>query len=83
MATEGGRVAVNDVAEDHRLKGVVEEIGGFPAPTDISDPVAVRGMVANVEANLGRIEVLVCNAARMTMAPFLDEPLDQWWEQTT
>ncbi len=81
MAAEGGVVAVNDIAEDDRMKAVVEEMGGFPAPADISDPAAVRRMVENVEANLGPIEVLVCNAARMTMSPFLEEPLEQWWEQ--
>jgi 2-hydroxycyclohexanecarboxyl-CoA dehydrogenase len=81
MASEGARVAINDVAEDERMKGVVAETGGFPAPADISDPVAVRRMVSDVEANLGPIEVLVCNAARMTMMPFLEEPPEQWWQQ--
>jgi NAD(P)-dependent dehydrogenase (short-subunit alcohol dehydrogenase family) len=81
MASEGARVAVNDVSDDDRLKGVVAEMGGFPAPADIADPVAVRRMVGDVEAALGPIEVLVCNAARMTMMPFLEEPPEQWWEQ--
>lgn len=81
MAREGARVAVNDVSEDARLRGVVDEMGGFPAPADIADPVAVRRMVSEVEAALGPIEVLVCNAARMTMMPFLEEPPEQWWEQ--
>ena len=81
MASEGARVAGNDVADDERLQGVVAEMGGFPAPADISDPEAVRKMVADVEAALGPIEVLVCNAARMTMKPFLEEPLEEWWPQ--
>jgi NAD(P)-dependent dehydrogenase (short-subunit alcohol dehydrogenase family) len=81
MAVEGARVAVNDVAEDERMKTVVAETGGFPAPADISDARAVRRMLASVEAELGPVEVLVCNAARMTMAPFLDEPPEQWWQQ--
>jgi NAD(P)-dependent dehydrogenase (short-subunit alcohol dehydrogenase family) len=81
MASEGARVAVNDVVDDERLKGVVAEMGGYPAPADIADPAAVRRMVSGVEAALGPIEVLVCNAARMTMMPFLDEPPEQWWPQ--
>jgi len=81
MASEGARVAVNDVSDDDRLRGVVGEMGGFPAPANIADPVAVRRMVSDVEASLGPIEVLVCNAARMTMMPFLEEPPEQWWEQ--
>ena len=81
MASEGARVAVNDVADDERLRGVVAEMGGYPAPADIADPAAVRAMVIDVVAALGPIEVLVCNAARMTMMPFLDEPPEQWWPQ--
>ena len=81
MASEGARMAVNDVADDDRLKGVVAETGGFPAPADIANPVAVRRMVSDVEAGLGPIEVLVCNAARMTMKPFLEEPPEEWWPQ--
>jgi NAD(P)-dependent dehydrogenase (short-subunit alcohol dehydrogenase family) len=81
MAHEGARVAVNARIDDDRLRRVVGEMGGFPAPADIADPAAVRRMVAEVEATLGPIEVLVCNAARMTMMPFLEQDADQWWEQ--
>jgi NAD(P)-dependent dehydrogenase (short-subunit alcohol dehydrogenase family) len=81
MAHEGARVAVNARIDDDRLRRVVGEMGGFPAPADIADPAAVRRMVAEVEATLGPIEVLVCNAARMTMMPFLEQDPDQWWEQ--
>jgi NAD(P)-dependent dehydrogenase (short-subunit alcohol dehydrogenase family) len=44
-------------------------------------PDANSAMVADVAANLGPIEVLVCNAARMTMMPFLEQTPEQWWEQ--
>lgn len=81
MAKEGARVAVNDLLDDERLKGTVGEIGGFPAPADIADRGAVRRMLGEVEEALGPVEVLVCNAARMTMMPFLDQPPEQWWEQ--
>jgi NAD(P)-dependent dehydrogenase (short-subunit alcohol dehydrogenase family) len=81
MAHEGARVAVNARLDDDRLKGVVREMGGFPAPADIADPAAVRRMVSEVEAAFGPIEVLVCNAARMTMEPFLEQDPDEWWEQ--
>jgi len=81
MAAEGARVAVNARMDDDRLKSVIGQMGGFPAPADITDPVAVRRMVREVEARLGPIEVLVCNAARMTMRPFLEQDHKQWWEQ--
>jgi NAD(P)-dependent dehydrogenase (short-subunit alcohol dehydrogenase family) len=81
MATEGAHVAVNARLDDDRLKSVVAEMGGFPAPADIADPAQVRHMVSGVESVLGPIEVLVCNAARMTMKPFLEQDPDEWWEQ--
>jgi 2-hydroxycyclohexanecarboxyl-CoA dehydrogenase len=81
MAAEGARVAVNARVDDDRLKRVIVEMKGFPAPADIADPAAVRRMVDDVEANLGPIEVLVCNAARMTMKPFLEQDEAEWWDQ--
>ena len=81
MAEEGARVAVNARVDDERLKGVVGLMGGFAAPADIANPAEVRQMVGEVEAALGPIEVLVCNAARMTMKPFLEQDAGEWWEQ--
>src|SRR6478609_4613813 len=79
MAEEGASVAVNARVDDDRLKGVVKQMRGFPAPADIANPAEVRSMVSAVEAALGPIEVLVCNAARMTMKPFLEQDSDEWW----
>jgi len=81
MALEGAKVAVNGRVDDRRLRSVVKETGAFPAPADIADPKAVSRMVASVEGTLGPIEVLVCNAARMTMKPFLEQDPDEWWDQ--
>lgn len=81
MALEGGRVAVNARVDDARLASVVAEMGGFPAPADIADRAAVARMAQAVEGALGPIEVLVCNAARMTMKPFLEQDEGEWWDQ--
>lgn len=81
MAKEGARVAINARLDDDRLARVVDETRGFKAPADIAAPEAVRQMVARVDAALGPIEVLVCNAARMTMKPFLEQDPDEWWDQ--
>ena len=81
MALEGATVAVNGRVDDQRLRSVVGEMGGFAAPADIADCEAVQRMVASVETSLGPIEVLVCNAARMTMKPFLEQDPDEWWDQ--
>ncbi|HEX6128281.1 MAG TPA: SDR family NAD(P)-dependent oxidoreductase [Candidatus Limnocylindria bacterium] len=81
LARDGYRVAINARVDDGRLREVVAATGGFPAPGDIADERAIGAMVDEVQARLGPVEVLVANAARMWMAPFLELPVEQWWQQ--
>lgn len=79
LARDGATVAVNDLRRDERLDEVVAATGGLPAPADVSDPAAVRELVAYVEASTGTVDVLVVNHAYMTMAPLVDHDLEDWW----
>lgn len=81
LAADGARVAVNARVDDERLASVVRETGGLPAPADIAEPEQVRRMFTDVEQQLGPVELLVCNAARMTMKPFLEQAPEEWWQQ--
>ncbi len=81
LASDGYRVGVNTRVDDERLSAVVAATGGLAAPADIADARAVSAMVARVESSGGPIEVLVANAARMWMSPFLDLAPEQWWQQ--
>ena len=89
LAADGAQVAVNDLASTPASTEVVEATGGFPAIFDISG-TGVTAMVDGIEKDHGPIEILVCNAAYMSMAPFLadaDERSreeqssneDDWW----
>ncbi|MEU0495543.1 SDR family oxidoreductase [Mycobacterium sp. NPDC006124] len=78
LAADGARVAVNDLAPTPALTEVVEATGGFPAVGDISGP-GVTTLVDGIEEDHGPVEILVCNAAYMSMAPFLDDDEDDWW----
>jgi NAD(P)-dependent dehydrogenase (short-subunit alcohol dehydrogenase family) len=80
LAAEGASVAVNGPVHDHRMDAVVTATGGFPAAADVSDPEAVATMVAGIERSRGPVDILVCNAAYMTMGPFVDHPDDDWWK---
>jgi NAD(P)-dependent dehydrogenase (short-subunit alcohol dehydrogenase family) len=80
LAREGATVAVNGLTHDERMKTVVAETAGFPAAGDVSDADAVARLVNDIEAARGPIDILVCNAAYMTMAPFVDHDEKDWWK---
>src|SRR4030081_724131 len=80
LAREGATVGVNGLTHDERMRAVVADTAGFPAVGDISDPDMVGKLVEDIETAHGPIDVLVCNAAYMTMAPFLDDDDGDWWK---
>jgi NAD(P)-dependent dehydrogenase (short-subunit alcohol dehydrogenase family) len=80
LAADGARVAVNDIVPSEAMDKLVAEIGGVAAPADVSDREQVRDMVKGIEDAHGPVGTLVCNAAHMTMSPFLDHPPDDWWK---
>ena len=79
LAAEGARVAVNDRHPSAELDRLAEETGGTAAVADVSDPEAVRRMVAEVEHELGPVEVLAANHAYMSMKPFVEQDPEDWW----
>jgi NAD(P)-dependent dehydrogenase (short-subunit alcohol dehydrogenase family) len=83
LAHDGARVAVNGRVDDERLESAVAAAGSRAAgfACDIADWHASAEMVRAVESQLGPVELLVANAARMTMTPLLDQPSEDWWEQ--
>jgi NAD(P)-dependent dehydrogenase (short-subunit alcohol dehydrogenase family) len=50
-----------------------------PFAADVADPVAVEALVARVVARLGRLDLVVSNAAAMAMASVEEHPLEDWW----
>jgi 2-hydroxycyclohexanecarboxyl-CoA dehydrogenase len=79
LAAEGAVVAVNDVRDDERVRAVVAETGGFAAVADVSQPEAVAAMIAGIEERAGGLDIVVSNAAAMTMGPFLEQDPADWW----
>jgi NAD(P)-dependent dehydrogenase (short-subunit alcohol dehydrogenase family) len=80
LSNEGATVGVNGRLRDARMDSVLSATGGFPAVADVSDPDAVAALVADVERTHGPVEILVCNAAYMTMASFVDHDDEDWWK---
>src|SRR5215469_11592091 len=81
LAADGHRVAVNDIADDARLRDLADQIGGVAVPADIADPGAGPELAREVAGRLGPVRILVANAAAMAMSPFLDAKPDDWWRQ--
>ena len=80
LAAAGATVVVNDRTPSPDLTRLAQEIGGLAAPADISDREQVLGLIEFVEQHVGAVDVLVANHAYMSMAPFLDHDLDDWWK---
>jgi NAD(P)-dependent dehydrogenase (short-subunit alcohol dehydrogenase family) len=70
---EGARVVAVDV-----LPEVADVPGVQPLVVDLSQPGAAAGMVADAAGLLGRIDVLVNNAAVMPDGPLLDVSEAEW-----
>lgn len=78
LAADGAAVAVNDLTDGESLAEVVASTGGFPAVGDVS-ALDVATLVDGIESARGPVDVLVCNAAYMSMAPFTTDDEDDWW----
>lgn len=81
LACDGARVAANDRTSSPTLDDVAAATGGLAVAADVADSVAVEAAVTTVEQRLGPVDLLVCNAAVMDLAPFGDHDHDAWWRQ--
>src|SRR5579863_3699774 len=89
FARDGVKVAVNYRQSHHGAENLVSQIrsaGGMAISiqADVSKDTDVRRMIAQVESEFGRLDVLVNNAGWSTRVPHhnLDEMTDEIWDQT-
>ncbi len=83
FAAEGADVVVNTRANREELEAVAAEcreagVRALPVLADVADAAAVEAMVAQARAELGPIDVLVCNAAIRPHTPVTETTLEQW-----
>tara|TARA_R110002110_G_scaffold413729_1_gene641648 strand:+ start:142804 stop:143703 length:900 start_codon:yes stop_codon:yes gene_type:complete len=81
LAAEGARVAITARSEDglERTRGAIKEQGGevLLLVCDLADPQQRESLVAQVEAQLGPIDILVNNAAAGGYKPFTEWTLTE------
>lgn len=81
FADQKCKVAINGRKLDDKVQKVLDKTGGFPAIGDLSNTDNATRIVKETIEHFGRVDVLVANAAGMSMKPFLEQDQDEWWEQ--
>lgn len=80
LARAGAFVALNDREPSAGLTALAAELSGVAVPGDVSDPDQVARVVRDARDAAGPIDILVANHAYMTMNPFLDADISDWWK---
>lgn len=84
LAGEGAAVMINGFGDAAAIDLMVEELaalnGGRAAysPADMTDPAAIRAMVAECSQQLGAPDILINNAGIQHVAPIDEFPDDKW-----
>lgn len=83
LAHEGARVGINGrnrEATQEAADQIAAETGStvLPYPGDITDPRVAASHVQGIAHDLGRLDVLFCNAGGPPAAPFKDQPEAAW-----
>lgn len=81
-AAAGARVAINYPpgipAAEQAAHQMAAELGGIACCADVSDQAAVNRMVAEIEADLGPVSILVANAAASERLDWTDITEEAW-----
>ena len=79
LAADGFCVALNDLPDDGELAALAGELDGVAVPADIGDSDVATTLIENIGAAAGPVEVLVANAAYMSMGPYVGRKRGVWW----
>ena len=84
LAGQGLHVMLNGFGEPQAIAALREEIAAqhgvrcLHSPADMAKPKAIAAMIAEAEAELGSVDVLVNNAGIQRVSPIEDFPVESW-----
>lgn len=84
FAAAGARVAVNYRSNVGAAEDTLAQLSGeghMTVPADVTDPLAVQVLINTVVAQMGRLDILVNNAAIYTEHPIMQVSYDDWQAQ--
>ena len=81
FAGENSDVVINGRKLNDKVQRVLDKTGARLSAGNIIDPQAAENVVKTAAGEDEKLDVLICNAAGMSMSPFLERDKNQWWEQ--
>lgn len=79
LAAAGASVMLNGFGGPEAIDAALESVPGADySAADMTDPVAILGMIAATQARFGRLDILVNNAGIQHVAPIADFPPEKW-----
>jgi 3-hydroxybutyrate dehydrogenase len=84
LAREGANVLINGFGDAEAIEAdrrAIEQEFGVKAtysPADMTKPDEIAGMIRDVEAAFGGVDILINNAGVQHVAPIEEFPLDKW-----
>lgn len=78
---DGADVVINGRTLNEKVQKVLDRTGAKASMGSLSDPVVAKEVVKKANEINNGLDVLICNAAGMSMAPYLESVPDEWWQQ--
>lgn len=74
-------VIINGRTLNEKVQKVLDRTGAKASMGSIKDTDVAAEVVRNAAGEDRKLDVLVCNAAGMSMTPYLESDYDEWWNQ--